>query len=112
MKKVLFYGMTGEKSCFMHVLLNAMDLHQAGHEVKVIFEGASVKLPGKFADEKNPVFLKAKDAGLIAGICLACSKTLGVYEENEALGLPFLSEMSGHAGVKSYLEADYEVISI
>lgn len=112
MKKVLLYGMTGEKSCFLHVLLNAVDLHQAGHEVKVIFEGASVALPAKFAGEKNPVYLKAKEAGLLAGICLACSKTLGVYEANEALGLPFLSEISGHAGIRPYLEAGYEVISI
>ena len=44
MKKILFYGMTGEKMCFRHILLNALDLSADGEEVKVIFEGASVKL--------------------------------------------------------------------
>ncbi|NLG58410.1 MAG: hypothetical protein GX540_08355 [Clostridiales bacterium] len=112
MKKVLLYGMTGEKMCFMHVLLNAVDLSGAGHEVRVVFEGSSVKLPPVFEQEKNPVYLKAKERGLLAGVCLACSKTLGVYDENLALGLPMLSDMSGHAGVKPYLEAGYEVISI
>ncbi len=112
MKKVLFYGMTGEKSCFMHVLLNAVDLHEAGYTVKVIFEGASVKLPSVFDAEKNPVYLAAREAGLLAGICLACSKTLGVFEANEKLGLPMLGEMKGHAGVKPFMEEGYQVISI
>ena len=44
MKKILFYAMTGEKMCFLHILMNAIDLTAAGNEVKVIFEGASVKL--------------------------------------------------------------------
>ena len=29
MRKVLFYGMTGEKMCFTHILLNALDLSAA-----------------------------------------------------------------------------------
>ena len=73
MKKYLFYGMTGEKMCFQHILLNALDLHQAGMEVRIIFEGASVKLVSLFEEEDNPLYKKAKEAGLIAGICLACS---------------------------------------
>ncbi len=44
MKKILFYAMREEKMCFVHVLLNALELHEAGHEIKIIFEGMSVKL--------------------------------------------------------------------
>lgn len=112
MKKILLYGMTGEKSCFMHVLLNAVQLKEGGAEVKVIFEGASVKLAPVFAQENNPVFEKAKALGLIAGVCLACAKTLGVYEAAKEAGFTFLSDMSGHAGMKPYLDQGYEVISI
>ena len=112
MKKILFYAMTGEKMCFQHVLMNAVDLAADGYEVKVIFEGASVKLPSLLAADKNPMYQKALDAGLIAGICLACSKALGVFEANEALGLPMLDDMFGHAGVKPWVKQGYEVISI
>lgn len=111
MKKYLFYGMTGEKMCFQHILLNALDLHQAGMEVRIIFEGASVKLVSLFEEEDNPLYKKAKEAGLIAGICLACSKVMGVYEANLKSGLPMLSDMSGHAGIKAYCLEDYQVIS-
>jgi hypothetical protein len=112
MKKILFYAMTGEKMCFQHVLMNALDLHNSGHEVKIIFEGASVKLPSVLQEESNPLFGKALKAGLVAGICFACSKVMGVFEVNQALGLPMLDDMYGHAGMKPYLEEDYEVVSM
>lgn len=112
MKKILFYGMTGEKMCFQHILFNAMDLHTSGMEVKIIFEGASVKLVSQFEKENNPLYRKAKDAAIIAGVCLACSKVLDVYEENLESGLEMLDDMSGHAGMRQYLEQGYEVISM
>jgi hypothetical protein len=112
MKKVLFYGMTGEKMCFQHVLLNALDLAADGAEVKVIFEGASCTLVPVFESENNPLYRKAKEAGLIVGACLACSKALGVLEQIQEVGMELLSDMNGHAGVKSYLNDGYTVISM
>lgn len=112
MKKILFYGMTEKKMCFQHVLMNALDLHEAGVEVRIIFEGASVKLVPLFSEENNPLYNKAKELGLIAGVCLACSKVLGVYEQNVESGLEMLDDMSGHAGMKKYIEDGYEVISM
>lgn len=112
MNKVLFYAMTGEKMCFQHILLNAMDLFAAGNEVKIIFEGMSVKLVPLLEEEKNPLYLKAKEAGIIAGICLACSKVMGVYDQNLETGLPMLDDMMGHAGIKDYVNNGYQVISI
>lgn len=112
MKKILFYGMTGEKMCFNHILMNALALHKAGHTVRIIFEGASVKLPAVFAKEEHKLYLAAKDAGLIKGICLACSQVMGVLEENRATGLPLLNDMNGHAGILEELGEDFEVISM
>jgi len=112
MDKFLFYGMTGEKMCFQHILLNALDLAASGHEVKIIFEGASVKLVSVFEEEKHPLYLKAKDSGIIAGVCFACSKVMNVYELNKATGLPMLNDMSGHAGMKRFIDDGYKVISM
>lgn len=110
--KILFYGMTGEKMCFQHILLNALDLFNHGNEVKIIFEGASVKLVSVFEEEANPLYKRAKELGLIAGVCLACSKVLGVYEKNRDSGLTMLDDMSGHAGMKGYIDNEYKVISM
>ena len=112
MEKVLFYGMTGEKMCFLHVLMNALQLSETGLDVCIIFEGASVKLVGTLESERNPLYLKAKEKGIIAGICLACSKVMGVYEQNLATGLPMLDDMNGHAGMKPFLDDGYTVISM
>jgi len=112
MEKILFYGMTGEKMCFLHILMNALDLSSSGAEVKIIFEGASVKLVPQLEEEENPLYRKAKDAGLIAGVCLACSKVMGVYEQNKNTGLAMLDDMFGHAGMKAYISDGYRVVSI
>jgi hypothetical protein len=112
MGKYLFYGMTGEKMCFQHILLNALDLSASGHEAKIIFEGASVKLVSVFEKESNPLYQKAKNLGIIAGVCLACSKVMVVYEANEASGLKMLDDMSGHAGMKRFIDDGYRVISM
>lgn len=112
MKKILFYGMTEKKMCFQHILMNALELHTGGAEVKIIFEGGSVKLVDGFVKENNPLYNKAKEAGIIAGICLACSKVLEVYEENVESDLPMLDDMNGHAGMQKYIEEGYEVLSM
>ncbi|NLJ65152.1 MAG: hypothetical protein GX337_07155 [Christensenellaceae bacterium] len=110
MKKILFYAMKEEKMCFAHVLLNALELYEAGNDVKIIFEGMSVKLPSALTKEANPLYQKALDSNIIVGVCRVCSKMMGVLEENEKLGLPLLDDMKGHAGIKSYLENGYNVI--
>jgi hypothetical protein len=112
MDKYLFYGMTGNKMCFNHILLNALDLVDNGVEAKIIFEGESVKLVSVFEEEKNTLYLKAKERGLIAGICLACSKVMGVFEKNSGYGLPMLGDMSGHAGMRPFTREGYLVISM
>lgn len=112
MKKYLFYGMTGEKMCFQHILMNAVDLNEDGNEVKIIFEGASVKLVSVFEEEKTPIYLKAKEKGLIAGVCNVCSKVLGVYDEVVKSDLELIGDMMGHAGMKKYINEGYEVISM
>lgn len=112
MNKILFYAMNGEKMCFQHVLLNALDLAAEGCQVKIIFEGSSVKLPSQLDAEGNKLYQKALNADLIAGICLACSRALGVYEANAALGLPLLDDMSGHAGMRKYVAEGWQVVSM
>ncbi|NLY08766.1 MAG: hypothetical protein GXZ11_02520 [Tissierellia bacterium] len=108
-KKYLLYAMQGEKMCFQHVLLNALDLEADGYEVKVVFEGASVKLPPMLAQD-NPLYKKALEKGIIAGVCKACANSMGVLDEIIKLNLPLLDDMHGHAGVKPFVKNGYEVL--
>ena len=64
-------------------------------------------LPGKM--HNNEMFKKAKEEGLIEGICEACSKAMEVYEENEKTGLPFLNDLKGHPSMEAYMAKGYEI---
>ncbi|MDI9497082.1 MAG: hypothetical protein QM270_01180 [Bacillota bacterium] len=111
-KKYLFYAMTGEKMCFQHILMNALDLTAGGATVRIVLEGRSVALVPQLLEEKNPLFAKCRDQGLVAGICYACSHVLGVLDANQESGIPLLRDMNGHAGVRPFVAEGYQVISI
>ncbi len=110
--KYLFYAMTGEKMCFQHVLMNALDLTAAGATVRIVLEGRSVALVPLLLEEKNPLFAKCRDQGLVSGICFGCSQVLGVLDANQASGIPLLRDMNGHAGVRPFVAEGFQVISI
>ena len=109
MEKIIYYVMEGDKMCFNHAMLNAEALLDSGKEVKIILEGKSVKLPKVLEDDKNSLYKKLLEAGVIVGVCKACSKVLGVYEDNERLGLRFLDDIKGHAGMEKYVSEGYLV---
>jgi hypothetical protein len=113
-KKVALFAFNGEAMCFVHVLLNALDFHAKGYDTKIVLEGASVKLVPLLDVDGSPfkgLFAKCREAGLMAGVCLACAKKLGTFDAAEALGLPMLGDMSGHAGMEPFTEQGYEIIT-
>lgn len=110
MKKILIYTMEGKKMCFLHALMNAKQLKEAGNEVKIVLEGMSCVLPKELEEEKNALYLALKNDGTIVGVCLACSKALGVYEDNKNANLKLLDDMYNHAGVLDYVKNGYEVL--
>ena len=114
MKKVALFAFDGEVMCFVHVLLNALDLKAKGNEVALIVEGASVKLPPELAKPDNPLhglYLKVVEAGLIKDVCRACSMKLGVIQAVEALGLPVTGDMQGHVPMSAYMEKGFDIIT-
>lgn len=113
MDKVALFAFNGEMMCFVHALLNALDLKAKGREVRLVVEGAAVKLAPEFAGGGTfgELFLKVREQGLLAGFCRACSAKLGVLDQVERLGLPLLDDMQGHAGMAPFLDQGYQVIT-
>ena len=114
MNKIVLMPFNGDPMCFIHVLLNALDMKERGHEVIIVIEGAACKLVGDMATPGhmlNPLYTKAKDQGLIAGVCKACSAKLGATEAVQAEGLPLIGDMSGHPSMAAFLEQGYEIIT-
>lgn len=114
MSKVLLAAFRGDLLCFVHVLLNALDLKERGVEARILFEGASVTLVAPLADPSgnfHALYAKAKTAGLIEGACRACSAKLGALEAVQAEGLALLGEMNGHPALGRYLADGYTILT-
>jgi hypothetical protein len=114
MKKVALFVFNGDPMCFIHVLLNALDMNAKGDEAKIIIEGASVKLIPELVKSGNPLnglWKKNLEAGLVGGVCKACSSKLGTLEVAKEQGLTLLDDMSGHPGMSAYRDKGYEIIT-
>jgi len=114
MRKVVLFAFNGDKMCFMHVLLNALDLHGKGYEVRIVVEGSATKLVPEMAkggDFLNPLYAQAKEKGLFAIVCKACSAKMRVPEAVEKEGLPLGGTLMGHPSMSEYLDNGYQLIT-
>ncbi len=114
MKKVAMFVFNGDPMCFIHVLLNGLDLNEKGNEVHIIIEGSATKLIPDMTKQDHPLFTlyhKALEKGLIAGACKACAAKLEVKQAIEQTKLPLLDDMNGHPGMARYLTSGFEIIS-
>ena len=114
MKKFALFVFNGDPMCFIHVLLNALDMKEKGYDGKIIIEGSATKLLPELAKSDNPLhklWEKVKEAGLVDGVCKACSNKLETLEAAKKQGLTLLDEMSGHPSMARYRDEGFEVIS-
>lgn len=113
--KVAIFAFNGEPMCFVHALLNTLDMQEKGYDVKLIIEGSATRLVKHFTNPDVPfagVYAKVKDAGLINCVCRACAAKMDSLEEAEAQQLSLCREMSGHPSMASYLEQGYQIITL
>jgi hypothetical protein len=114
MTKTALFAFRGDPMCFVHVLLNGLDLADKGLEGKIIIEGEAVKLVPEMARPDHflhQLYNKARKKNIIVGACRACSNKLGVAAEVEKEGVPLIGEMSGHPSMADYIENGYSIIT-
>ena len=114
MKKIALFVFNGDPMCFIHVLLNGLDLQARGHTVKIVMEGSATALVKDIDAAGNPLrplWEKALDLDLVEGVCKACATKMGARDAAQALGLKQLDEMSGHPAMASFIAAGYDIIS-
>ncbi len=114
MEKVALFAFNGELMCFVHVLLNALDMQEKGFDVKIVIEGAATKVIPEVSKPGNPMhgfYSRAKEQGLIDGACKACSNKMGVLDAVKEEGIALLDEMSGHPGMAKYIREGYRIVT-
>jgi len=112
MKKFAFFAFNGNKMCFQHILLNALDMDDKGMDAKIIVEGESVTLIKDLEESNNKHYFEAKDRGLFDCICKACSASLGVLEYNQSTDIPLKGDMKGHPSMEAYISEGYQIITL
>jgi hypothetical protein len=114
MKKFAFFAFNGDPVCFVHVLLNALDMNEKGYDVKIIMEGAATKLVETLTQADNPLnnhWQKVKEFNLVEGVCKACATKMGTLKDAESQGLTLLDDMSGHPSMARYIDDGFEIIT-
>lgn len=114
MEKFALFAFNGDATCFVHVLLNGLNLKARGQEVKIVIEGAACGLIPELEEAGHPfhqLYAKAKEDGLLDGVCKACAQKMGSLDAVRAQGLAVREDMSGHAGMAPYLLEGYQIIT-
>ena len=114
MGKYALFAFNGEVMCFIHVLLNGLDLKARGQEVKIIIEGAACRLIPELEEAGHPfhqLYTQAREQGLLDGVCKACAQKMGSLDTARTQGLNIREDMSGHAGMAPYILEGYQIIT-
>ena len=114
-KKVAIFAFNGEPMCFVHALLNALDMQARGYDITLIIEGSATRLTKHFMDSNVPfadLYAKVKEAGLINCVCQACAAKMDSLDAAKAQQLPLCHDMSGHPSMTAYLEQGYQIITL
>ncbi len=114
MKKAALFVFNGDPMCFIHVLLNALDMKERGYHAQIVVEGSATKLTPALAKADHPLHAlweKVKQAGLVGGVCEACSRKMGTLDAASEQGLTALNEMNGHPSMARYRDDGYEILT-
>lgn len=114
MQKFALFAFNGDAKCFLHVLLNAMDMRQKGFDTTIILEGAATKAAADMLTPDAPfnkLLLEVKDAGLFDCVCFACAKQTGAYDTLKNAGFSFGDDMNGHPSMGRYIEEGYTIVT-
>ena len=113
-KMAALFVFNGDPMCFIHVLLNAINLADNGYDVKIVIEGSATKLIPGLDEAGNPqhrLWRAVKEKGLVDGVCKACAAKTGVLDACKEQGLRLLDDMSGHPSMSAYLGKGCKLIT-
>lgn len=114
-RKFLLAAFRGDLMCFVHVMLNALDLKKEGHTVEILLEGESTKIPKLYLSDPKldfyPLWNQILENKLITSVCRACSKKMDGYDAAVELKLPINGDMSGHPPLAKWISDGFEIIT-
>ena len=114
MEKAALFVFNGDPMCFIHVLLNALDMDEKGIEARIVIEGAATSLITELEKDDHPLhklWQQVKSRDLVEGVCKACAGKMNTLAAAESIGLRPLEDMLGHPGMAGYRKKGFEIIT-
>ncbi|GAA0135242.1 DsrE family protein [Paenibacillus sp. YSY-4.3] len=100
----------------IHSLVYTQELHEAGHEVKLIFDGQGVLWISKLEDPShmvNPLFKAVKKLGVIEA-CGHCASSFNVTETVKQADVSFSKDIDteGHTNIATLVTNGWQIITL
>ncbi|MFC3885659.1 DsrE family protein [Bacillus songklensis] len=99
----------------VHGLLYGQELHEAGYQVDIVFDGAGTTWVREFEKTDhpfNPLFKQVMKLGIVQGGCQACAGFFEVASEVEEAGVSLIGEEGngGHLAFANYMKEGYSPV--
>jgi hypothetical protein len=96
----------------VNALETVKEFKDANDQVELIFDGGGVISAVALANPDHRLHhLYAKVEDRVSGVCRTCARSFGVYDQAEALALPFLAEYDQHPSLRTRVAEGYQVIT-
>lgn len=98
----------------LHALLYAKQVHTAGLDVELIFDGGGVEWAADFPNNENfkDLYKELLDEGVIAGVCTFCAGAFNVADELKKLDAILVDEDNGHPNIGAKIAKGRTVITL
>jgi hypothetical protein len=102
-----------------HSMVYSRELRERGHDVRLIFGGASTEWLAKWSEPRDDddrrmgaFFDTLKKAGLAYVVCDFCSGMFGVRDALKNHGEPLSAEYMNHPSIADVIEDGYSIITL
>jgi hypothetical protein len=100
-----------------HSMVYSKELHEAGHSVRLIFDGASTAWLAKWGNPQDDddrgmggFFSQLKTAGVAYAVCDFCAAIFKVRDQLQTAGEPMAAEYLGHPSIAALAGDGYQLL--
>jgi hypothetical protein len=96
----------------VNAMMTAKEFHEAGDDVRLIFDGAGTGWLGVLSDPEHsthPLFEQVRD--VVSGACGFCAHAFDAEEGVKHAHIQLLDEYQGHPSVRDLVASGYQVIT-
>jgi hypothetical protein len=99
----------------VHALLYARELHEHGHRVVLLFDGAGTEWADEWTDPEStnkltPMYRELHELGITEIICDFCAGAFDVKERLSGRNITLTGEFNGHPSIAKWADRGYSII--